>query len=199
MKVIIMNGYEKRTQIKKEAIINSARKLFIKHGVTDVSISEIAAKANVSQVSIYNYFGDKISLAKEVLISYIDILVNEYDEILEDNISFEEKLKIIITKKHDAITNSGKTFFSSDAWQDKALKDIYTEAANLKIKAIFTKFIQNGKSEGYINENIPDDAILSFMTASSYITQQPNYIGTGDDYKLGIIKLFLYGLVGKEK
>ncbi len=193
-----MNGYEKRTKIKKEAIISTARELFIKRGITDVSISEIAARANVSQVSIYNYFGDKTSLAKEVLISYINSLVNEYDEILESDIPFEEKLKLIITKKYDAITNLGKTSFSSDAWQDKALKDIYTESANLKIKAIFTKFIQKGKSEGYINMDIPDDAILSFMTASSYITQQPNYIGTGDDYKLGIIKLFLYGLVGRE-
>ncbi|WP_313341401.1 TetR/AcrR family transcriptional regulator [Sedimentibacter sp.] len=194
-----MNGYEKRTKLKKEAIINSARELFIKRGVTDVSISEIAAKANVSQVSIYNYFGDKISLAKEVLISYIDTLVNEYNAILEDNISFEEKLEIIITKKYDALTNLGKTSFSSSAWKDKALKDIYTEAANLKIKSIFTKFIQNGKEKGYINKDMPDDAILSFMTASSYIIQQPNYISTSDDYKLGIIKLFLYGLVGKEK
>lgn len=194
-----MNGYEKRTQIKKEAIISSARELFIKRGVTDVSISEIAAKANVSQVSIYNYFGDKISLAKEVLISYIDTLVNEYDEILESNISFEEKLKVIITKKYDAITSLGKTAFSSSAWRDKALKDIYTEAANLKIRAIFAKFIQKGKSEGYISNDIPDDAILSYMTASSYITQQPEYISTSDNYKLGIIKLFLYGLVGKDK
>nr|WP_312578122.1 TetR/AcrR family transcriptional regulator [Sedimentibacter sp.] len=193
-----MNGYEKRTQIKKEAIISTARELFIKRGVTDVSISEIAAKANVSQVSIYNYFGDKTSLAKEVLISYIDTLVNEYDAILESDISFEEKLKLIITKKYDAITNLGKNSFSSYAWQDKALKDIYTDAANLKIRTIFMKFIQKGKNEGYINKDIPDDAILSFMAASSYITQQPNYISTGDDYKLGIIKLFLYGLVGKD-
>ena len=199
MKVIIMNGYEKRTRIKKEAIINSAFELFTQRGVTDVSISEIAAKASVSQVSIYNYFGDKYSLAKAALISYIDTLINEYNEILEDNISFEEKLKIIITKKHDAITNLGRTAFSAQAWQDKALKDIYTESANLKIKSIFTKFIQNAKNEGFISHNIPDDAILSFMTASSYITQQPNYINTSDDYKLGIIRLFLYGLIGEEK
>lgn len=191
-----MNGYEKRTQTKKESIINSARELFIKRGITDVSISEIAAKANVSQVSIYNYFGDKNSLAKEVLISYIDSLVNEYDEILESNIPFEEKLKIIITKKYDAVTNLSKTSFSSYAWQDKTLKDIYSEAANLKIRAIFMKFIQKGKSEGYISKAIPDEAILSFLTASSYITQQTDYIDKGDDYKIGIINLFLYGLIG---
>ena len=44
-----MNGYEKRTQAKKEAILNVARELFTKRGIADVKISEIAAKANVSQ------------------------------------------------------------------------------------------------------------------------------------------------------
>lgn len=194
-----MNGYEKRTKIKKDAIIEAARKLFTARGVTDVGISEIAAKANVSQVTIYNYFGDKNSLAKEVLVTYIDKLVQEYDEILEDSISFDEKLKTIMTKKYDAVINLGKTSFSSYALEDKTLKDIYKEVANDKTNSIFTKFIHIGKKEGYINEDIPDDAILSFMSASSFITQSPNYINTSDDYKMGILKLFLYGLIGKDK
>ena len=193
-----MNGYEKRTKIKKDAIINAARELFTARGITDVSISEIAAKANVSQVSIYNYFGDKNSLSKEVLVSYIDKLVKEYDEILEDSIPFEEKLKIIMTKKYDAVINIGKTSFSAYAWKDKTLQDIYREIADNKITSIFSKFILIGKKEGYISKDIPDDAILSFMSASSYITQQPDYLNTGNDYKMGILKLFLYGLVGKK-
>lgn len=193
-----MNGYEKRTKIKKVAIINAARELFTTRGITDVSISEIASKANVSQVTIYNYFGDKNSLSKEALVSYIDKLVKEYDEILEDSIPFEEKLKIIMTKKYDAVINIGKTSFSANAWEDKTLQDIYREIADNKITSIFLKFILIGKKEGYISKDIPDDAILSFMSASSYITQQPNYLNTGDDYKMGILKLFLYGLVGKK-
>jgi len=192
-----MNGFEKRTNAKKDAIINAAQELFAKRGITDVGVSEIAAKANVSQVSIYNYYGDKNSLAKAVLISYIDILIQEYDDILEDNTSFEEKLKAIMTKKYDAVANLGNTPFSAYAWEDKTLQDIYKEITRDKINTIFIKFIRTGKKGGNINKDIPDEAVLSFMSASSYITQQPNYLDTSDDYKTGIMKLFLYGLVGK--
>lgn len=51
-----MNNYEKRTLSKKTAIIEAAQILFGKQGFTAVSIKDIAALADVSQVSIYNYF-----------------------------------------------------------------------------------------------------------------------------------------------
>ncbi|MDR0433692.1 MAG: TetR/AcrR family transcriptional regulator, partial [Gracilibacteraceae bacterium] len=62
-----MNGYEKRTDVKKKAILAAARELFAARGLRDVHVNEIAKLANVSQVSIYNYFGDKNSLAREAL------------------------------------------------------------------------------------------------------------------------------------
>ena len=62
-----LNGYERRTKAKKESIVNAARKLFTTRGITDVSIKEIAAKANVSQVTIYNIFGSKNALQKKCL------------------------------------------------------------------------------------------------------------------------------------
>ncbi|EGP8440429.1 TetR/AcrR family transcriptional regulator, partial [Listeria monocytogenes] len=50
-----MNNYEKRTLKKKTAIIQAALSLFGEQGFSDVSIKDIAALADVSQVSIYNY------------------------------------------------------------------------------------------------------------------------------------------------
>ncbi len=193
-----MNGYEKRTLLKKESIINTARKLFTQRGVTDVKISEIAAKANVSQVSIYNYFGDKNNLAKEVLIIILDEVIQEYEEILNRDIPFPEKLTIIMTKKHAAVIEASCSLFSSYAWSDKVLRQVYREAALIKSTHIYLKFIKLGKKEGAIEKWIPDDAILSYLNASITIMQDPDYLKTNDEYKLGIFRLFLYGLLGKE-
>lgn len=194
-----MNGYEKRTKAKKESIINAARELFTERGITDVGISEIAAKAGVSQVSIYNYFGDKNSLAKEVLISYLDQSIQEYEEILKRNIPFSEKLKTIMNKKHDAVIEVSRSNFSKYAWEDKTLQQVYKEAATIKATSIYTKFIELGKREGAIDESIPNDAILSFLFSSVSIMQQSDYLKTSLEYKMGILRLFLYGLLGKEE
>jgi AcrR family transcriptional regulator len=194
-----MNGYEKRTQLKKQSIIDNARELFIQRGVTEVKISEIAARANVSQVSIYNYFGDKNQLAKEVLIVMLDEVIQEYDEILNRDIPFPEKLEIIMTKKHSAVIEASSSLFSAYAWSDKVLRQVYREAALIKSTHIYLKFIQLGKKEGTIEKWIPDEAILSYLSASITIMQDPEYLKTNDAYKLGIFRLFLYGLLGKKE
>lgn len=193
-----MNGYEKRTKAKKDSIINAAWELFAKRGITDVSIIEIAAKANVSQVSIYNYFGDKNSLAKEVLISRLDRAISEYDEILDRDIPFSEKLKLIMDRKYDAVAEISRSSFSKYAWEDKALQQVYREAATIKAISVYTKFIELGKKEGSIDATIPDDAILSFLLLLVSVMQQPDYLKTSEEYKMGIFKLALYGLLGRE-
>lgn len=192
-----MNGYERRTKAKKDSIINAAWELFSERGITDVGVSEIAEKANVSQVSLYNYFGDKNNLSKEVLVSYLDKTINIYDEILEKDIPFSEKLKLIMTKKHDTTAEIGRSEFSKQAWEDKIFQQAFKEAANTKAISVYTKFIELGKKEGAIDQNIPDDAILAFLLSSVSIIEHSDYLKTSPEYKMGILKLFFYGLLGK--
>lgn len=193
-----MNGYERRTQAKKEAIINAARELFIQRGITDVGVSEIAKKAHVSQVSIYNYFGDKYGLAKEVLITYLDKAILEYEVILEKDIPFSEKLRIIMSRKYDAVIETSRSHFSEYAWKDKALQQIYKEAATVKSVHLYTKFIELGKKEKAIDKDIPNEAILAYIFSLVSIMQQPNYLNKSNEFKMGIFRLFLYGLIEKE-
>lgn len=194
-----MNGYQKRTEAKKKAIINAARELFTERGLTDVGVGEIAAKAHVSQVSIYNYFGDKNTLAKEVLILFLDQAIQEYEEILNREIPFSEKLTIVMARKQEALIEASRSHFSECAWGDKALQQVYWEAARIKSAHIYLKFIELGKQEGVIAEHIPDQAILKYLYSSMSIMQEDDYIKTSNEYKLGIMNLFLYGLLGKRE
>ena len=50
-----MNQYQKTTEKKKQAIIQSALSLFKEKGFKETSIQSIAKVAEVSPVSIYNY------------------------------------------------------------------------------------------------------------------------------------------------
>lgn len=193
-----MNGYERRTQIKKAAIIQAAKTLFTERGITEVGVGEIAAMAKVSQVTIYNYFGDKNTLAKEVLIAILDQIIQEYEAILNRDLPFPEKLEIIMAKKQDAVIDASRSHFSEDAWSDKTLRQVYWEAVAIKSAHIYSQFIALGKDEGYIDKSLPNDAILKYLHMSISIMQEPDYLKTSEAYKFGIFKLFLYGLLGKE-
>ena len=87
-----MNNFEIRTNKKKSAIIDAAKKLFKDKGFISVSIREIASKANVSQVSIYNYFGSKDALVGECVSSLMNEILDQAREILHSKMDFEGKL-----------------------------------------------------------------------------------------------------------
>jgi AcrR family transcriptional regulator len=71
-----MNGYEKRTWERET--YQGAQELFAEKGVAR-QYTDIAAKANVSRVTIFKYFGDKNTLAKEAMFSWIELLMSEYE------------------------------------------------------------------------------------------------------------------------
>ncbi|MCC9296221.1 TetR/AcrR family transcriptional regulator [Clostridium sp. MT-14] len=192
-----MNGYEKRTKQKKDSILEIATKLFIERGITNVSISEISTKAGVSQVSIYNYFGDKNNLAREAFISYIKQVVREYEELLDRDIPFSEKIEQIMCKKHNAILELSHSDFSQQAMEDKAFRQLYKEAASIQAQSVYGKFIQVGKKAGAIDPSLSDDALLTFLLSSASIMHQPDYYKKSIKYKENILNLFLYGLLGK--
>ena len=95
-----MDGFTRRKERVKESIMNAALELFHAYGFKKVSINEIAAKANVSPVSIYNHFGSKQDLIKDVLIKVIDGIYDARRAIIVDaNTSFTEKLHQMLTAK----------------------------------------------------------------------------------------------------
>ena len=91
-----MDGFEKRREQKKRDILNAALALFMEYGLQKVSITEIAKKANVSQVTIYNYFESKENLVRLVFKFYVDQIWDEQKHLLVNDLPFNEKIKKII-------------------------------------------------------------------------------------------------------
>jgi AcrR family transcriptional regulator len=60
-----------RAEQKRQAIVLTARKLFLKHGF-GVGMDAIAAAAGVSKVTVYNHFGSKEALFTAVITSALD-------------------------------------------------------------------------------------------------------------------------------
>jgi AcrR family transcriptional regulator len=197
--VIITDGFERRSELKKQAIIQAAKELFTERGVTDVGISEIAAKAHVSQVSIYNYFGDKNTLAKEVFTAILDAEIEKFEEILDTDIPFCEKYKILSVKNRRRILEIKSSQFRQYALQDKVLQRLFEEALTIKSIHAYMKFVEAGKKEGANNKDIPDDAIRDFIVQLVSFIQRPDFLQMSEVYIAGFFKLMLYGLFGKER
>jgi len=94
-----MNGFEHRKEQKKESIRRAALELFQVYGFRKVSISDIASKAGVSPVTIYNHFGSKDELVHDIVKTVFLSYIEKYRGIIKGEKTFPEKLEIVVFEK----------------------------------------------------------------------------------------------------
>ena len=196
-----MNGFERRKAQKKESILNAAMELFNAHGFKKVSINEIAKKAGVSPVSIYNHFGSKDALIKSVLKRAIDGIYEKRKAIIEAHISFPEKMQHMLTAKTSAAYDFQGEHFQIDIYNDPELQDYIENVIMKKTNEQMIAFFNEGKDEGYINPEFSAETIITYFdifrlgwTGLKNLPRDPQRLS------LLIRELFnlsLYGLMGK--
>ena len=90
--------------LKRKQILEIAEKLFNRFGIRRTGVDEIARLANVAKGTIYNYFGDKDGLFRELVRTKIQLfeevlgktLLNIKDPIEKVRVTFTEHLKITV-------------------------------------------------------------------------------------------------------
>src|SRR6478609_7645918 len=71
---------------KRAAILSAARDLFLAHGFDRSSVDAVAARAEVSKRTVYDYFGDKHTLLRAVVDSVGQSLVTTVRRTLDDTL-----------------------------------------------------------------------------------------------------------------
>lgn len=194
-----MDGFQRRREQKENAILQAALTLFMDAGVQKVSIAEIAAKANVSQVTIYKYFESKENLTQLVLKFYVDQIWEEQKKQLNSDLPFLDKIKQITFSKSDYANQFNSQFFQyfmNDYSTGKSyVEEIYTREAIPRMIALFDE----GKEQGFINQNMSNEAILVYMQMFKDYLQQKDVSLTVLPMTEDLITLFFYGIVGKKE
>ena len=196
MGVISMDGFQRRKELKKKHILEAALVLFMEFGIQKVSVAEIAKKANVSQVTIYNYFESKQNLIHEVFIYYVDKASTEFEQIVFSSLPFPDKIKQLIFNKKEVAKQINEEFYhflmKEYTSTDNYIEKIYEE----KAIPYFAHLFREGKDQGFIDPSLSDDAILF------YIKMLKEHIQHQDIYERilplteDITKIFFYGIFG---
>jgi AcrR family transcriptional regulator len=189
-----MNGFERRRELKKKSILQAAYDLFSAHSIKDVSIAEIAQKAVVSQVSIYNFFDSKENLVRQTMFALMDEKMKESESVLESEIAFPEKLKKLLFISEEATRQSAPNFFQSAIKIDPLNVNLLKEYYQSKTEPFIVRLIEQGKMEGCINQDLSTEAIHLYIRALQGVLAQfdlPNHVILDLDF------LFFYGLQGK--
>lgn len=194
-----MDGFQRRREKKKIDILEAALSLFIEFGVQKISIAEIAKKANVSQVTIYNYFESKHNLVREVFLYYMDKMTREFDQIIYSNDPFPEKIKQLIFKEKETAKQLNEDFYNY-IMKEYSSDPHFSE--KIFVDEALPRFIQlfdEGKNQGYVDPNLSNEAIIFFIQAMNEYMQKEIVYKKMLPLTEDIMNLFFYGLVGKRE
>lgn len=193
-----MNGFERRKKFKKINILKAGLALFLKYGVQKVSVAEVAKEADVSQVTIYNYFESKDNLVSEVIIFYVNDVWKEYESLFNSDIPFPEKVKKIVFDKRLTANYMNEDFFNhfmqEYSSEDNYISQFYTETA----LPSFVKLFEEGKEQGYVDKEISEQAILLYIQMFADYMQREDVAEAILPLTEDLTKIFFYGIAGKD-
>jgi AcrR family transcriptional regulator len=162
MEMTWMDGFEKRRNDKKEIIIQTALELFNKYGFDKVTVTEIAEKAHVSKVSIYNFFESKDNLRRIIIKNILDDSLKETKMLVEKECNFIEKMREYLENRIIHGVQYNMDFFFDGVERDPVLRQ-YLDDFNIKNKQLIASLIREGKKIGYFSEDISDTAIEIYI------------------------------------
>lgn len=158
-----MDGFEKRKEKKKDNIRRAALELFESHGFRKVSVSEIARKAGVSQVTIYNYFGSREGLIHDVIKWFVGELLQKYLDLMTGDRPFPEKLEQIVFDKTKIIDQFQGELLSTYIKIDPELRSWVDSIAINQVIPAMNAFFQEGIDQGYIDPKLSTEAIMAYF------------------------------------
>lgn len=88
--------HDENAKPKKDIVLETATKLFIKEGYKNISMDDVAKACNVTKATIYYYYPTKGDLYTSALLAMMDRIRMSILQILEQPIEFKERLEQLI-------------------------------------------------------------------------------------------------------
>lgn len=187
---------------KKDRIIAAAMKLWQQaHKVNKVSLADITAEAGVSPTTVYNNFGTREGLVYEVIRHIFSETINRQKAVLKSDLPFPEKIQSVISAKMEPIKGMELDLLDKIC-TDPATRQYVEELTESEFKPMTKAIIQEGKREGYIRHDIPDEVIMLYFdimrTGEMACTKEISRVITDKGTTLAFTKLIYFGLFQKE-
>lgn len=196
-----MNGFEKRASLIKQKIIQTTLQMLGTSGSNKIRIADLAKSANVSQVTIYNYFGSKEILIRETFIDYVDRAVLEFEQYMDENHSLKEKIEHIILLEKSSYKELPPRLIKELLAEDEELSRYIEKQYREKTIPLTVRILQEGKRSGEISEEVSVDSVLAFiqlyMNQYETILQMAEQSEDTEKYLEGMVHMFFYGICGK--
>ena len=186
---------------KYNDILEAARRLFYKYGIRKVSIEEICSEAKVSKMTFYNYFPNKIELAKTVVDKIFGGTFEKFTQLMSSDLLFSEKMHGLLQMKIER-TKDVHWDFVIDLYKNPDLE--LTDYIHHRIQSgmeMTLDYFAEAQKKGQMRSDITSTLLLVVMDKMQEVALDQRVLAAyanAQDMTLDITKFFLYGIFGEQ-
>lgn len=166
-----MSKREQQKQQRRQHIVQTAKDLFLEHGVQNIQMQDVADATGVGIATLFRYFPKKEYLVIAASSTITEEMATDIGQIVEQTISAYEKIKQIldyyISGTRDPQLHLAKFFESFDIHEKIAEEsnEHYAEYlfARSKLANILLTLTQQGKQDGSLRRDIDLDLFIMTM------------------------------------
>lgn len=154
---------------RNDLIVLESKRLFLKKGIDEVTMTEIATHLSMGEATLYRYFGKKQNIVIEVATLIWEEIYSNL-QVLEKKSTGYENVDSFFRFFLDVYQNNPEFFAFVDEFDLKIIQDNFScdeldeyEKTILKFKDIFDVYFEQGLKDGSIKGNIDKD-IFYFST-----------------------------------
>lgn len=174
---------------KYNALLETAKALFFRHGIRRVTIEEICAESKVSKVTFYKYFKDKNDLIRIIRDELTQIGFARLDEINSLPLSYPEKVEMMTAWRIQ--------FFGS--MKGDFIKEIIdVNAVSEEIKQRYLANIRKAQEKGEIDPTLSPDLIWLVTEKFNEIVKDGSWENIVSDHTQAqeqLRRMYFYGLL----
>lgn len=126
----------------EQLILNAAEELFLEKGFGLTSTTEIAAKAGCNQALVHYYYRTKSNLFEIVFANKVELFLEIFTSIDNEDLSFEEKLKKKIIAHFDVLNKNPRLPYllinelTANPQRIKEIKNVFKDTPKILIENI---------------------------------------------------------------
>ncbi|UCH10620.1 MAG: TetR/AcrR family transcriptional regulator [Fidelibacterota bacterium] len=175
--------------MKREQIIQTAERLFARFGSRRVTVEELCREADVSKMTFYKYFANKVELVRTIRDNWEDEGFRKFDEINALEIPFPEKIDLM---------TQWKVEFAQRINADFIRELVSTDDAVERFKRRYLGNISNAQKKGEIRRDIDPEFLWLVVEKLGELFKEGSWKQVFTDpsqYQQQLRTLIWYGLL----
>jgi AcrR family transcriptional regulator len=190
------------TNPKLLQLVETARELFQRYGMRRVSVEEICRTANVSKMTFYKYFSNKVDLTRFLIKGMISENMARYRHIMDQDVPFPEKVeKTIEMKLNQARDVSREYFYDVTQNPDPQIAEFIARKRQEAFQEVLGDYLKAQK-RGEIRRDINPEFILYFLNHIVEMIADERLVKLYDSPEkliMELTKFFFFGILPRDE